>query len=82
MKKPKWKTIASFSLPYEAQIAKSFLESEGIATMITDEHTINMDWFYSNALGGVRLNVLSGDADRASELLAKDYSQDVDELSE
>lgn len=50
-------TIARFSFPYEAHIAKSRLASEGIPAYVVDEHTISMQWLYSNALGGVRLQV-------------------------
>lgn len=50
-------TISSYSLPYEAHIAKSRLDSEGIPSFIADEHTINMQWLYSQSLGGVKLQV-------------------------
>ncbi len=50
-----WIVIKTFSFPYEAQIAKTQLEVFGIPVYIENEHTINMDWFYSNALGGVCL---------------------------
>ena len=71
-------TIASYSFPYEAQIAKANLESEGMTAFIADEHTINMDWLYSNALGGVRLQVSEEDVVRARELLEQDFSELVD----
>tara|TARA_R100001143_G_scaffold755_1_gene2242 strand:- start:4968 stop:5165 length:198 start_codon:yes stop_codon:yes gene_type:complete len=47
------KTVATFSFPHEAHIARAKLESEGIPALVADEHTINMQWLYSNALGGV-----------------------------
>lgn len=53
-----WIIVQSFSFPYEAQIAKTQLEAAEIPARIENEHTINMDWLYSNALGGVRLLVL------------------------
>ena len=52
--------IASFSHPYEAHIAKASLETADIPVFITDEHTINMQWLYSDALGGIRLLVPKG----------------------
>ncbi|MCU4386420.1 DUF2007 domain-containing protein [Acinetobacter haemolyticus] len=52
-----WIVVKSFSFPYEAQIAKTQLEAAGIPAQIENEHTINMNWLYSNALGGVRLLV-------------------------
>ena len=46
-------TVARFSFPHEAYIAKASLEAAGIDSFIADEHTINMQWLYSNAMGGV-----------------------------
>ncbi|ENW05451.1 putative signal transducing protein [Acinetobacter beijerinckii] len=72
-----WVVVQSFSFPYEAQIAKTQLEAAGIPARIENEHTINMDWLYSNALGGVRLLVLEGDSEEARTLLAQDFSQQL-----
>ena len=72
-------TIASFSFPHEAQIAKTSLDAAGIPAFIADEHTINMQWLYSNALGGVKLQVPLQVAEKAMELLAQDLSALVDE---
>ncbi len=75
----KWVVIKSYSYPYEAQIAKARLTSVGIPVIIQNEHTINMDWLYSNALGGVRVAVASDRVEDAKFLLNHDFSQDVDE---
>ncbi|ENW02875.1 DUF2007 domain-containing protein [Acinetobacter beijerinckii] len=72
-----WIVVQSFSFPYEAQIAKTQLEAAGIPARIENEHTINMDWLYSNALGGVRLLVLESDLEEARTLLAQDFSQEL-----
>ena len=74
-----WVTIARYDLPYEAQIARARLQAEGIQTFIADEHTIGMQWLYANALGGVKLQVRARDAAWAAEILATDYSADVEE---
>lgn len=71
------KTVATFSFPHEAHIARAKLESEGIPALMADEHTINMPWLYSNALGGVRLQVPSSAFDQAKEILARDCSDDL-----
>lgn len=76
---PKSVVIAKFSLPLEAQIARASLESAGITAFVADEHTINMDWLYSNAMGGVRLIVRREDADAARRILEADFSMGVDE---
>lgn len=48
------KEVATFSFAHEAHIAKIPLEAAGIPFFITDEHTLNMQWLYSGALGRVR----------------------------
>lgn len=74
-----WIVVQSFSFPYEAQIAKTQLEAAEIPARIENEHTINMDWLYSNALGGVRLLVPESYAEEAKALLAQDFSQDLEQ---
>ena len=74
-----WILVKTFSFPYEAQIAKTQLEAFGIPVRIENEHTINMDWFYSNALGGVRLLVLEKDLNDAKALLEKDFIEDLEQ---
>lgn len=65
-------TIARFSFPHEAQLAKAQLEASGIPAHIADEHTINMNWLYSDALGGVRLQVLQEYAEEALTILQEE----------
>ena len=69
--------IASFSYPHEAHIAKASLEAAGIPVFITDEHTINMQWLYSNALGGVRLLVPKDYETEAKALISQDFSENL-----
>ena len=68
-------TIGRFSHPLEAQIARARLEAAGIPAFVADEHTINMQWLYSNALGGVRLQVPMVCREDAVALLATDESE-------
>lgn len=70
-------TIARYSLPYEAHIARSRLDAEGIPAFVADEHTINMQWLLSDALGGVRLQVPEAHVDKALAVLAEDREQDL-----
>lgn len=62
-------TISRYSFPHEAHVARALLESEGIPVFLADEHTITMQWLYSNALGGVRLQVPEAFVERAVALL-------------
>lgn len=75
----KWVVAETYSFPYEAQIAKTQLEAAGIPARIENEHTINMDWLYSNALGGVRLLVPDRYLEQAQALLAQDFSQELEQ---
>ena len=52
-----FKTILTFTFPQDAYLAKAFLESEGIETFLKDELTVQVHPFYSNAIGGVKLQV-------------------------
>jgi len=75
-------TVARFTDAMQAHIARGRLQAEGIAGHIADEHYITMNWFLSNALGGVKLQVEKADADRAKNLLNDIQSGDfaIDEV--
>jgi len=62
-------TIATFEYPHEVAIIKSKLEFEGIKVFLKDELTIQTDNFLSNAIGGVKLQVLEKDINKAKEIL-------------
>jgi hypothetical protein len=62
-------TIATFSFPHEAHIAKAHLDSVGIPSFVADEYTVNMYWLLSNAMGGVRLQVPAEFVAQAQEVL-------------
>ena len=53
----------------EALLAKSILDSAGIESFLGDQNIVRMDWFLSNALGGVKLRVREEDAEDAAALL-------------
>lgn len=72
--------IATYSFPHEAQLARSKLEAFDIPAFVLDEHTINMQWLYSDALGGVKLAVPNSAVERALELLQEDTA--IEELDE
>lgn len=78
-----WVTIRTFIYPQEAYVAKSFLESEGITVFLKDELTTQVHNFYSNALGGVKLQVVETEYDLGIELLKKGgFIKSKDELKE
>ena len=69
------KTIATFSKPEEAHLFRTRLEAAGIPAFVQDEHIIQMDWLYSNAIGGVRVQVSDQDVADVREFLAADTEQ-------
>ncbi len=62
-------TIATFTSTVDAELAKSRLESEGIAAMLGNELASGMMPFLGAGLGGVSLQVAQHDAERAREIL-------------
>jgi hypothetical protein len=63
-------TVERFTEVWQAHILRSRLEAEGILASIADEHLVAMDWFYSNAIGGVRVQVPACELDQARAVLA------------
>ena len=64
-------TVRSYRDLPAADLARGLLESAGIHAWIQDDNLVRMDWFYSNAIGGIRLQVDAADAEAASEMLAQ-----------
>jgi Putative prokaryotic signal transducing protein len=69
------KTIATFSKPEEAHLFRTRLEAAGIPAYVQDEHFIQMYWLYSNAIGGVRVQIADDDFEAVREFLANDSPQ-------
>jgi Putative prokaryotic signal transducing protein len=53
----------------EALLAKGGLESAGIECFFDDDNIVRMDWFISNAVGGIKLLVRPEDFEAANEIL-------------
>jgi len=62
-------TIRQFRDLPEALLAKGSLESAGIECFLADENLVRLDWFISNFIGGIKLNVRAADALNAQKLL-------------
>lgn len=71
-------TVAVFQYSTEAQIIKGRLESDGIEVFLSDNLTIDTDPLVSNAIGGIKLKVLSHQAEEAKQILnaIQQYSMD------
>ena len=62
-------TIRQFRDLPEALLAKGSLESSGIECFLADDNLVRLDWFISNFIGGIKLNVRAADAANAQKLL-------------
>jgi hypothetical protein len=62
-------TIRQFRDLPEALLAKGSLESAGIECFLADENLVRLDWFISNFIGGIKLNVRAADVENAQKLL-------------
>ena len=62
-------TIRQFRDLPEALLAKGSLESAGIECFLADENLVRLDWFISNFIGGIKLNVRPADEANARKLL-------------
>ncbi len=54
-----------------AFVEKSVLDAAGIECYLQDENVVRMDWFLSNALGGIKLIVREKDAAEAEKILSQ-----------
>jgi len=77
-------TIRRFRDLPEAVLAKGMLHSAGIECFLEDDNIVRMDWFYSNAVGGIKLQVSPEDVASAIEILQQPIPEnfEVDGLGE
>jgi hypothetical protein len=56
----------------EALVARAKLDSDAVWCVLADDNIVRLSWFWSNAMGGVRLQVEDNDAEHAMTLLAEE----------
>jgi hypothetical protein len=64
-------TLARFSKPEEAHLLRLRLEAGGVPAFVQDENLVQLNWLYSNAIGGVRVQIFETDLDDAREILCE-----------
>ncbi len=67
--KPALETIYTGTYLQDIMVLRARLESENIECYVQDELTLQTNPFYSNAIGGIRLQVEKKDVARANEIL-------------
>lgn len=73
----KYAVVARYDTMPEAHIALGRLHAEGINAWLADENLVQTDWLYSIAVGGIKLQVEADMLERASKILATDYSHEL-----
>ena len=66
------KTIATFSKPEDAHLCRMHLGSGGFEAFVQDENMAQIEQPWSEAAGGVRVQVEDEDFDAATQFLADD----------
>ncbi|MDB5311996.1 MAG: hypothetical protein JWO38_6198 [Gemmataceae bacterium] len=69
-------TIATFDQPAKARLAENALRAAGVQVTVSDESLVAMDWLLSSAVGGVKVQVWEEDADRAVNVLEREFGED------
>jgi hypothetical protein len=70
-------TVRQYRDLTDAQLAKGVLDSAGIPSYLRDENLVRMDWFYSNSIGGIRLQVREEDRASAEALLSQPFPETI-----
>jgi hypothetical protein len=64
-------TVAQYGDSLQAYITAGRLETEGILVYIADKHYVSLNWYLSQALGGVKLQVPDYQVEQARKILAQ-----------
>ncbi len=70
-----YQLLANFTYPSDLVVVKSLLESHDIDCYVRDELTVQVHNFYSQAIGGIRLEVPKNKIELARELLINNRFQ-------
>jgi hypothetical protein len=70
--------VGSYSTWYEANLVKSELEAFGIEGQLRDAGAIGANWLWSNALGGIKVQVPESQADEARMILEAEPEGEID----
>lgn len=71
-------TLRQFRDLPEALLAKGMLESAGIECFLADDNMVRLDWFISNLLGGIKIQVKVEDREAAEEILTQPIPENFD----
>ena len=69
-------TVASYPSRTMAEAVRLRMENEGFSPFLADTETVDMDWFLGNAIGWIKLQVPSTEAERAKMTL-RDVEREI-----
>jgi hypothetical protein len=69
MNHDKFITVLTFTQPSELYVIRARLESEGIESLVLNELSSQLRPFFSDAVGGIKLQVKEVDLDKTVEIL-------------
>ena len=69
-------TVASFDNVEQAELLRIRLENEGIPAYVADAAVVTLNWLYSNAVSGVKVQVDEADVDRVRAFLREERAAD------
>jgi predicted RNA-binding Zn-ribbon protein involved in translation (DUF1610 family) len=81
MTESNYKLVAVYQYSFEALVCKGKLESENIEVFVKDNHTIDTNPLYSNAIGGVKLFVNAADLEKAKAILDQTSKFSLDDAN-
>jgi len=82
MEEGKFTFLRRFQYTSEALIFQGKLESHGIEVFLRDNHIVDSNPLYSNAVGGVKLFVKTEDFNKANEILGDVSLYAVDDANQ
>jgi hypothetical protein len=71
-------TVRKFRDLPEALLAKGSLDSAGVECWLADDNLVRLDWFISNFVGGIKLQVRKEDGNIANEILEQPIPEDFE----
>ena len=74
----RWVVIRRFRDLLEAILAKGSLDSSRIESVLTDENMVRLNWFISNGIGNVKLNVRPEDLQDAEAVLSQSIPEEFE----
>ena len=68
-------TVGWFSNPLFAWMLRNKLVDEGLDAFVQDDFVATMNWLYTTAIGGIKVQVPYEQLHQAKEVISRDYSQ-------